>query len=69
MTATQTLARGLLGTALVLAPLAASAEQYTASTWFAPTHLLSHYPYMERHEADAKATVEAMRRLMGDDPG
>lgn len=43
-----------------LAPVAAKAERYTASTWFAPTHLLSHFPYMEWQEAVEKATEGAI---------
>ncbi len=39
-----------------LAPVAANAEDYTASTWFAPTHLLSHFPYMEWRESVSDAT-------------
>lgn len=46
----------LLAAAFGLLPLAAQAEDYTASTWFAPTHLLSHFPYMEWHEAVTEAT-------------
>lgn len=46
----------LFATALGLLPLAAQAEDYTASTWFAPTHLLSHFPYMEWHGAVSEAT-------------
>lgn len=44
------------GIMLGLAPVAGQAETYNASTWFAPTHLLAHFPYMEWHEAVAKAT-------------
>lgn len=46
----------LLAAALGLLPGLAQAEDYTASTWFAPTHLLSHFPYMEWHEAVTEAT-------------
>lgn len=34
----------------------AGAEDYIASTWFAPTHLLSQFPYMEWHESVREAT-------------
>lgn len=50
----RSLAGGLALSALAIGP--GAAETYTASTWFAPTHLLSHFPYMEWHEAVAKAT-------------
>ena len=46
----------LFAAALGLLPLGAQAADYTASTWFAPTHLLSHFPYMEWHEAVTEAT-------------
>lgn len=52
----QILTCGLTGSVMCIAPVAANAEDYTASTWFAPTHLLSHFPYMEWHESVAKAT-------------
>lgn len=56
----QAIASGLAFSALSAAPIAASAETYTASTWFAPTHLLSHFPYMEWHEAVTAATDGAV---------
>ncbi|MEJ8574192.1 C4-dicarboxylate TRAP transporter substrate-binding protein [Microbaculum marinum] len=56
MKATRTIAGGLAVMALGMWPGVGSAENYTASTWFAPTHLLSHFPYMEWQEAVAKAT-------------
>lgn len=49
----------LAGTVAILVglvPAAAAAETYSASTWFAPTHLLAHFPYMEWHKAVDKAT-------------
>lgn len=47
---------GTLAILVGLVPVAGGAETYSASTWFAPTHLLSHFPYMEWHEAVTKAT-------------
>tara|TARA_B100000949_G_scaffold234639_1_gene254305 strand:- start:174 stop:1295 length:1122 start_codon:yes stop_codon:yes gene_type:complete len=49
--------RGALVASVACLPgVSAMAADYTASTWFAPTHLLSQYPYMEWHEAVREAT-------------
>ncbi len=52
----QAIAGGFAAMALGMCPVAGSAEDYSASTWFAPTHLLSHFPYMEWQESVAGAT-------------
>ncbi|MEC7256204.1 MAG: C4-dicarboxylate ABC transporter substrate-binding protein, partial [Pseudomonadota bacterium] len=59
MTLKTTLALGAV-CAIGVLPGLAGAKDFTASTWFAPTHLLSHFPYMEWHEAVTKATEGAI---------
>lgn len=56
MTMKRTILGGLAASIACLSPIAANAEDYTASTWFAPTHLLSHFPYMEWHESVRETT-------------